>query len=229
MSVFGGVPACGSSLARCRLELAVSRLPVSSAGRSDSPCSVVTVYWRPGCPYCSYLRRGLRRAGLPRREINIWKDPVAAAAVRAHAGGNETVPTVTVGELVMVNPTTDEVIDAARAAGPEGLGSADVPMEKRPVTVLRGVQWLIIVGLVIGSFVAEGAGHSALSWSLDGVAVAAYLLMRSLIRWQEADPRRMKRDSVSPIPDCDSGVLARLRFVGSELSDLIRGMPGRNG
>ncbi len=88
---------------------------------------------------------------------------------------------------------------------PEGLGPEDSPMGKRPVTALRGAQWLIIVGLVIGSFVAEGAGHSALSWSLDGVAVAAYLLIRSLIRWQEADPRRMRQDSVSPIPDCDSG------------------------
>ncbi|MEQ1699899.1 MAG: glutaredoxin domain-containing protein, partial [Ilumatobacteraceae bacterium] len=37
--------------------------------------SEITVYWRPGCPFCSSLRRGLHRAGLPFREVNIWDDP----------------------------------------------------------------------------------------------------------------------------------------------------------
>ncbi len=123
MSVFGGVPDCGSSLARAGWSSLCHAHPSLPPERSDSPCSVVTVYWRPGRPYCSYLRRGLRPADLPRPEINIWKDPVAAAAVCAHAGGQETVPTVTVGDLVMVNPTTDEVIDAARAAAPRGAGT----------------------------------------------------------------------------------------------------------
>ncbi|WP_407663748.1 glutaredoxin domain-containing protein [Mycobacterium shottsii] len=36
----------------------------------------VVVYWRPGCPFCWRLRRGLRRRGLPTREINIWTDPM---------------------------------------------------------------------------------------------------------------------------------------------------------
>lgn len=71
---------------------------------------VVTVYWRPGCPYCSALRFGLRRAELPVREVNIWDDPSAAEFVRSVAGGNETVPTVTVGSVSMVNPSARQVV-----------------------------------------------------------------------------------------------------------------------
>ncbi|RFZ08714.1 putative glutaredoxin.1 [Mycobacterium marinum] len=79
----------------------------------------VVVYWRPGCPFCWRLRRGLRRRGLPTREINIWTDPDAAAVVRSIADGNETVPTVVVGDVAMVNPTAGQVIDAVRIQAPE--------------------------------------------------------------------------------------------------------------
>ena len=88
---------------------------VAGDGAAGSPG--VTVYWRPGCPYCMSLRRGLRRAGLATREIDIWTDPAAAAFVRAHAGGNETVPTVILGETVLVNPSARRVVDEAAAAG----------------------------------------------------------------------------------------------------------------
>ena len=40
--------------------------PAGGPGGSDATGTpTVTVYWRPGCPFCSSLRRGLRRAGLP--------------------------------------------------------------------------------------------------------------------------------------------------------------------
>ncbi len=77
----------------------------------------VTVYWRPGCPYCASLRRGLRRSGLATHEVDIWADPSAAAFVRSHAGGHETVPTVDVGGAVLVNPSARQVVDEAAAAG----------------------------------------------------------------------------------------------------------------
>jgi len=77
----------------------------------------VTVYWRPGCPYCMALRRGLRRSGLDTREVDIWLEPSAAAFVRQHAGGNETVPTVAVGSTVLVNPSARTVVAEAAAAG----------------------------------------------------------------------------------------------------------------
>lgn len=76
----------------------------------------VVVYARPGCPYCVSLRAGLRRSGVAFREVNIWDDPDAAAFVRSVASGNETVPTVTVGTISMVNPTARRVRSLANAA-----------------------------------------------------------------------------------------------------------------
>jgi len=73
----------------------------------------VVIYTRPGCPYCYRLRRGLRRRRVPFGEINIWHDSVAAATVRAHADGTETVPTVRIGGRWLVNPTAAAVSAAA--------------------------------------------------------------------------------------------------------------------
>lgn len=81
----------------------------------DPAVNEAVVYWRPGCGFCSMLRAGLQRDGIPYREVNIWEDPEAAAFVRSVARGNETVPTVTVGSVSLVNPTAHEV--AALLAG----------------------------------------------------------------------------------------------------------------
>jgi len=77
----------------------------------------LVVYWRPGCPFCGSLRRALRRAGIETTEIDIWQDPTGAAAVRAATGGDETVPTVRLGETVMVNPAPRAVVSWAAAEG----------------------------------------------------------------------------------------------------------------
>jgi mycoredoxin len=69
----------------------------------------VIVYSRPGCPYCYLLRRGLRRRGVAFTEIDIWQHPDAAAAVRAVADGNETVPTVHVAGRWLINPRAARV------------------------------------------------------------------------------------------------------------------------
>jgi mycoredoxin len=74
----------------------------------------VTVYTRPGCPYCFLLRRSLRRRGVAFTEVDIWQDPSAAAAVRAVADGNETVPTVHVAGQWLVNPSGRQVARLAR-------------------------------------------------------------------------------------------------------------------
>ena len=86
-------------------------LSASPTARTDA--SEIVVYTRPGCPYCFILRAGLRRAGLTFREINIWENPEAAAFVRSVANGNETVPTVTVGHVSMVNPSARRVRSVA--------------------------------------------------------------------------------------------------------------------
>lgn len=71
--------------------------------------SGATVYWRPGCPFCIRLRLGLRLTRTPHHLVNVQDDPEASAFVKRHNGGDELVPTVAVGELVMSNPSVREV------------------------------------------------------------------------------------------------------------------------
>lgn len=79
----------------------------------------VEVLWRPGCPFCSRLRGELARAGVTTTERDIWSDPDAAARVRAATGGDETVPTVLVGNRALVNPRLAQVVAAVRAELPD--------------------------------------------------------------------------------------------------------------
>lgn len=102
-------PARGST--RCTSPAERDPPPVSATKPSTAN---VTVYWRPGCGFCSMLRAGLRRADLAYEEVNIWDDPDAAAFVRSVADGNETVPTVTIGGVALVNPSSREVVALAR-------------------------------------------------------------------------------------------------------------------
>lgn len=88
---------------------------MSSAGYVDG----VEVLWRPGCPFCMKLRRGLRRRAISTTEIDIWQDRSAAQRVRAVTGGDETVPTVFVGNLALVNPRVRDVIDAVEREFPK--------------------------------------------------------------------------------------------------------------
>ncbi|NEC76740.1 glutaredoxin domain-containing protein [Streptomyces rochei] len=62
------------------------------------------VFWRPGCKYCIRLRIRLGRSARQLHWVNIWRDPVGAAAVRAANDGNETVPTVLVADQPHTNP-----------------------------------------------------------------------------------------------------------------------------
>jgi mycoredoxin len=78
----------------------------------------ITFYWRPGCGFCMGLERRLERLGVPLDKRNIWDDPEAASTVRSIANGNETVPTVVVGEARMVNPSVDHVLAAIRQEAP---------------------------------------------------------------------------------------------------------------
>lgn len=81
----------------------------------------ITVYWRPGCGFCAGLLRGLERQELRFDRVNIWDDPEGAAFVRSVARGNETVPTVRVGDLALVNPSAREVLRTVAERAPERL------------------------------------------------------------------------------------------------------------
>lgn len=85
---------------------------------SAQPPDRIDLYWRPGCGFCSSLRRGLDKAGIERVEHDIWSDPDAAAVVRSVANGDETVPTVVIGDVGLVNPRAREVVATLREHAP---------------------------------------------------------------------------------------------------------------
>src|SRR6266496_5326731 len=116
------------------------------------PAEAVEVYWRPGCGFCSTLRRDLHRTGLPRREINIWNDQDAATLVRRAAGGSETVPTVVIGPHALVSPTVDEVMSAVAAHAPHLLPTQQPPAPRARVS---GRGWLPLAL----ALVAVGSGY----------------------------------------------------------------------
>ena len=72
----------------------------------------VDFYWRPGCGFCSRLERHLTERHITLRKHNIWEDPAHAAVVRSVANGNETVPTVVIDGVGLVNPSADAVVAA---------------------------------------------------------------------------------------------------------------------
>ncbi len=81
--------------------------------------TTIDFYWRPGCPFCMNLDSKLAKLGLPLNKLNIWDDKGAAATVRSIADGNETVPTVVIGDAQMVNPSAAQVLQALHSQAPE--------------------------------------------------------------------------------------------------------------
>jgi mycoredoxin len=156
--------------------------------------SPVIVYWRPGCPYCTGLRRRLRQLGVRTTEINIWDDPAGAAAVRGYADGNETVPTVVIAGTAMVNPTGPDVLAAARRLAPQAVSDA-VPLPVPPRAWPKAatlVARVVVVAAVTASIVVHAGESQTLSWVLDAVAICAYLTSRLLRR------RAATRSTVAP-------------------------------
>ena len=85
--------------------VAFPRSPSDADGRATATArGVPVVYWRPGCTFCMRLRLALGPAGQRAVWINIRRDPAAAARVRSVNDGNETVPTVFVGDEHRTNP-----------------------------------------------------------------------------------------------------------------------------
>jgi glutaredoxin-like protein len=79
--------------------------------------TAITFFWRPGCGFCRRLHADLEAAGVSFEMRNIWEDPDAAAFVRSVARGNETVPTVAIGDTALVNPSAREVLALLPQAG----------------------------------------------------------------------------------------------------------------
>ena len=79
---------------------------MTEAATIDRPI-VYTTTW---CGYCSRLKSQLARAGIGVTEIDIERDPAAAAALERLNDGNQTVPTVLFPDgSALTNPSVREV------------------------------------------------------------------------------------------------------------------------
>jgi mycoredoxin len=76
----------------------------------DRGMSELTMYSTTWCGFCRRLKLQLDEAGIAYREVNIEKDPEAAAFVRQVNGGNQTVPTLRYPDgTTATNPSFAEV------------------------------------------------------------------------------------------------------------------------
>ncbi len=170
----------------------------SSQHMGNADLDALDVYWRPGCPYCTALRRSLERAQVPARWHDIWQSDVDRARVVAATGGDETVPTIFVGNTVLVNPRFPELLETIQRQAPHLAPQA--PAGAGRLTALHLLQWVAVAALIATSFSLDWTGHSAASWAVDPVAVAAWFGLGRLWRWDA------KRRGASATPST-SGVL----------------------
>jgi uncharacterized protein (DUF427 family)/glutaredoxin len=193
--------------------------------RSEAATARVEVLWRPGCPYCSRLRAGLRRAGISTRELDIWADSAAAERVRAATGGDETVPTVLIGSRTLVNPSVTAVVAAVRAEFPdeaEHLVPAAPAVPRSPSAEWTPALWTLAGGLV---WVALAVWRPTTTWHLAPMLLAAaapWVLAQDL---HAADRRALPRLAAAAV----AGLLVSLLVTGGlAATGLLRGpsLPG---
>lgn len=183
-----------------------------------APAAGIEVLWRPGCPYCSRLRRGLQRAGIATVERDIWSDPAAAARVRAATGGDETVPTVIVGTRALVNPSVSQVVSAVRAEFPENtetlIGDTSTA---GPRSVVSGVGWTAAVAL---AWVLLAMWRPTTTWHLAPVLLAGawpWVVGQDLRAGDRATASRLGWAGAAGF------VVAALVTLGLARADLLRG------
>ena len=71
------------------------------------------------------LERRLTDANVPFAKFNIWEGSDHAAFVRSVADGNETVPTLRIGEVSLVNPSLEQVLATMATETPDLVPAAD--------------------------------------------------------------------------------------------------------
>lgn len=83
---------------------------------SETPAPVsVTMYSTSWCPDCHRAKLFLSQWGISYREVNIELIPGAAEKVMAWANGKRVVPTMLIGDRVLVNPRMRELAEAVGA------------------------------------------------------------------------------------------------------------------
>ena len=58
----------------------------------------ITMYTKPGCPYCSAAKDLLRKKGASFTEIDIFQEPRRRAEMIQLAGGSTTVPQIFIAD-----------------------------------------------------------------------------------------------------------------------------------
>ena len=72
----------------------------------------IVMYSTSWCGYCRRLGNQMREAGIPFRVIDLDADPSYDERIKRASGGNRTVPTLEIGEQILVNPSIVEVKEA---------------------------------------------------------------------------------------------------------------------
>ena len=79
---------------------------VDGAPRTDE----LVIYSTPWCGYCHRLKGQLDREGITYREVDIEREPEAAAIVERVNRGNQTVPTLVFADgSALTNPSVAQV------------------------------------------------------------------------------------------------------------------------
>jgi mycoredoxin len=89
-------------------------MPDTAAAGAPPAASVPVVLWRPGCGFCRILFSGLERHRIEHTRVNIWEDAGARRMLNDRIG-SETVPSVLVGEAIMVNPSVTDLLERLEA------------------------------------------------------------------------------------------------------------------
>ncbi len=62
----------------------------------------VTIFTKPGCPYCAAAKEEFRRRGVQYEEYNVREDPAALRRMLELNGGQHRVPTIVEGNKATV-------------------------------------------------------------------------------------------------------------------------------
>ena len=115
---------------------------------------------------------------MPTHEVNIWADPSAAAVVRGYADGNETVPTVVVGDHGYVNPPAATVLAELRRAVPDFTPDPELARSGRRLSMLHQIRWAVVAALLLAGVAMGAAGQPILGLAMVGVAAVVYVASR---------------------------------------------------
>ena len=72
----------------------------------------VKIYSTTWCGYCRRLKRQMEERGIAFTDIDIEEQPELGERIVDATGGYRTVPSVEVGDRLLVNPSIDQVQEA---------------------------------------------------------------------------------------------------------------------